>query len=180
MTHLPVGTEPSPYDRFYIEWGEATIKENLSVCLDVLKALLTLSLSLEGATAFLGKEAGISPTIRSALLFIFFAAAFCAFMGVVPTTSVVDLRQPEEIAAHKNRGAQAKALLVVGNRNRVGSGSWWSRWQSDLRWLVSRPTRRCSGLGPPCMAPPHRSCTARQATECQGVRQARTTEGVIA
>src|ERR1043165_5944762 len=106
MSHQQ-GRPPTEEEVFYIAWGRETIKNNISLCNDILKQLITLSSALLSVTLIF--EGIVTNERWKALVaFTFFCSLIVAFIGLLPYERKVQLHTPEEIKKHKQQALKSK------------------------------------------------------------------------
>lgn len=101
------GRPPTEEEMFYINWGRETVKNNITLCNDILKQLITLSSALLGVTIIFEKIVS-EEVFKAFVLLSFFTSLVVAFLGVLPFENNVNIDTPEEIKAHKQKALAHK------------------------------------------------------------------------
>jgi len=94
------GQPPTEEDLFYISWGYETVKNNIALCNDILKQIITLSSALLGVSIIYDHIVS-NETLKIFVLLSFFISLIIALIGLLPYENNVSLDTPEEIKTHK-------------------------------------------------------------------------------
>ncbi len=108
------GKVVSSDDKFYLDWGRESLRNNLRLLNDVLRQLVTLTSTLLGGTVVFLDEKIINPSYKIYIIMAFFIALIIAFIGMLPHTSKVNLSSPSAIKEHKIKSTRIKRYLVLG------------------------------------------------------------------
>jgi hypothetical protein len=116
----PVGTDPTAEEKFYLDWGLETVKSNISRLNELLRNLVTLSVSLlAGSVVFYG-DAMTTPFFKGMTTAALIAAAIVSVLGSIPEQYKIDLSDPNQIKAAKAQTLakkkiwyQASAILLL-------------------------------------------------------------------
>jgi ribose/xylose/arabinose/galactoside ABC-type transport system permease subunit len=124
-------------DEFYLDWGQETVKNNISLVNDVLKQCVSINGLLLGGSILFIEQTRIDGSVRVVIVLCFVASLASAFFGVLPFKGNVILERPSEIKLHKAAALSHKmkwllasaALLIIGLS--VGFGdNFWDRLRS--------------------------------------------------
>jgi hypothetical protein len=105
-------TTPSEEEKFYIEWGRETIKNNLIFANEVLRELVTLNSALLGGSIAFLDDTMLDPTLKPIVVALFLLSLIVSFLGIMPYESFVDLRVPDQIQQHKRRALRWKRRFL--------------------------------------------------------------------
>ncbi len=94
------GQLPTDEDIFYITWARETIKNNFTLCNDILKQLITISSALLGLS-IIYEQIVSCDTIKIFVLLSFFTSLIVALFGLLPYEKIVSIISPEDIKIHK-------------------------------------------------------------------------------
>ncbi|MEK7079562.1 MAG: hypothetical protein AAB929_05825 [Patescibacteria group bacterium] len=101
------GKAPSEEDIFYTSWGQETVKNNINLCNDILKQLITISSALLGVTIIYDKIVS-SEVLKILVLLSFFGSLIIALIGLLPYENKVRLDTPNDIKEHKRTALKHK------------------------------------------------------------------------
>jgi hypothetical protein len=101
------GQQPTEEEIFYTTWGQETIKNNITLCNDILKQLITISSALLGVS-IIYDHIVTSETLKIFVLLSFFISLIVAFIGLLPYENKVRLDTPDDIKAHKRKALKHK------------------------------------------------------------------------
>jgi len=101
------GKAPSEEDLFYASWGQETVKNNINLCNEILKQLITISSALLGVSIIYDKIVS-SEILKSFVLLSFFVSLIIAFIGLLPYENKVRLDTPKDIKEHKRTALKHK------------------------------------------------------------------------
>lgn len=101
------GQQPSEEEIFYTTWGQETVKNNINLCNDILKQLITISSALLGVS-IIYDHVVLSETLKFFVLFSFFVSLIVAFIGLLPYENKVRLDTPDDIKTHKRQALKHK------------------------------------------------------------------------
>lgn len=109
---IQVGRAPTPDEEFYYNWGQETLKQNLTLSNNILSNILVLSSALLGGIIFLMGEDLLFAKLKLLIAFAFLLSLIIAFIGILPFESKVDDRIPFDIKAHKSKALSSKRRYV--------------------------------------------------------------------
>jgi hypothetical protein len=101
------GQQPTEEEIFYITWGQETVKNNITLCNDILKQLITISSALLGVNIIYDNIVS-SETLKIFVLLSFFVSLIVAFIGLLPYENNVRLDTPDDIKIHKRQALKHK------------------------------------------------------------------------
>lgn len=101
------GRPPTEDEIFYSTWGRETLKNNINLCNDILKQLITISSALLGVTLIFDQIV-VADTVRIFVTTSFFASLIISFIGLLPYERKVSLSTPEDIKDHKQKTLKHK------------------------------------------------------------------------
>jgi hypothetical protein len=101
------GQQPTEEEIFYTTWGQETVKNNITLCNDILKQLITISSALLGVS-IIYEDIVSNETLKIFVLLSFFICLIVAFIGLLPYENKVRLDTPEEIKTHKRNAFKHK------------------------------------------------------------------------
>lgn len=101
------GHQPTEEEIFYTTWGQETVKNNITLCNDILKQLITISSALLGVSIIYDHIVS-NETMKIIVLLSFFISLIVAFIGLLPYENKVRLDTPEDIKTHKRNALKHK------------------------------------------------------------------------
>lgn len=101
------GQQPTEEEIFYITWGQETVKNNITLCNDILKQLITISSALLGVS-IIYDHIVTNETLKIFVLLSFFISLIVAFIGLLPYENKVRLDTPDDIKTHKRKALTHK------------------------------------------------------------------------
>lgn len=105
------GVPPTDEEIFYTTWGQETVKNNITLCNDILKQLITISSALLGVSIIYDHIVQ-SETLKMFVLLSFFASLIVALIGLLPYEKKVRLDTPADIKAHKQKALEHKRQFL--------------------------------------------------------------------
>jgi hypothetical protein len=102
MDAPPVGGEPTE-EKFYLEWGLETFKNNVTRLNDLQKNLVTLSVSLLAGTLIFYNDTYSVPVFKILASITLLVGAIVSVLGSMPHESRVELRSPRQIKILKEK-----------------------------------------------------------------------------
>ena len=115
---IPVGEKPTDEDRFYLQWGRETIKNNIALVNDILKHLTTLNTALIGGSIVFIDQGVMHQGAKVAVIVIFFVALFISFLGLLPYQSNFSPKNISAIKNHKRKALTYKCRVL--NSSAIG------------------------------------------------------------
>jgi hypothetical protein len=135
MNLPPVGGEPTSEEKFYLEWGLETFKNNVTRLNELQKNLVTLSVSLLAGTLIFYNDTFSTPIFKILTSITLLTGVIVAVLGSIPHESRIDLRSPRQIRnlkektfAIKKRWYYASICLIYGGLVFAFLGfmvKWW-------------------------------------------------------
>jgi hypothetical protein len=101
------GKPISEDDLFYISWGYETLKNNIKLCNDILKQLITISSALLGIS-IIYEHIIVNEVLKILVFICFFNSLIVAFLGILPYKSIITTKAPAEIKTHKEKTLKSK------------------------------------------------------------------------
>lgn len=101
------GQQPTEEEIFYTTWGQETVKNNITLCNDILKQVITISSVLLGVSIIYDHIVS-SETLKIFVLLSFFVSLIVAFCGLLPYENKVRLDTPDDIKTHKSQALKHK------------------------------------------------------------------------
>ena len=96
------GTAPSDEDKFFIEWGRETVKENIKVLNDSLRLFITLDTAIiSGYLTFFEKINIHSNILKIIPISVVIMSLIIAICGVYPTSIEISMISPSQIKNFK-------------------------------------------------------------------------------
>ncbi|MCD7916285.1 MAG: hypothetical protein LUG96_14195 [Tannerellaceae bacterium] len=77
------GRPPTEEEFFYTTWEKETLKNNINLCNDILKQLITLSTTLLGVTIIFDTIITVY-FLKLLVMVLFFTSLIIAFLGILP------------------------------------------------------------------------------------------------
>jgi hypothetical protein len=105
------GRPPTEDEIFYSTWGRETVKNNITLCNDILKQLITISSALLGVTIIFDTVV-TENYFKILVVFSFFASIVLAFIGLLPYERTVRLDTPADIKMHKQKALKHKRCYL--------------------------------------------------------------------
>ncbi|MCC8198825.1 MAG: hypothetical protein LIP06_09710 [Tannerellaceae bacterium] len=105
------GRPPTEEEFFYTTWGKETLKNNINLCNDILKQLITLSTTLLGVTIIFDTIITVY-FLKLLVMVLFFASLIIAFLGILPYERKVILDAPQDIKTHKEKTLKHKRTYL--------------------------------------------------------------------
>lgn len=105
------GQQPTEEELFYTAWGQETIKNNITLCNDILKQLITINSALLGVSIIYDNIVS-NDVIKILVLLSFFFSLIIAFLGVLPYENRVLMSSPEDIKIHKRNALKHKRQFL--------------------------------------------------------------------
>ena len=105
------GLPPTQEEIFYTTWGQETVKNNITLCNDILKQLITISSALLGVSIIYDHIVQ-SETLKIFVLLSFFISLVVALIGLLPYERKVSLNTPADIKTHKQNALRHKRLYL--------------------------------------------------------------------
>lgn len=111
-------------EKFYIEWGRETLKNNLTFANEILRQLVTLNATLLGGSIAFLSDNVIDATLKTVIICFFLLSLIVSFVGIMPYESSVDLRIPAEIRQNRQLALKWKRryLWTAGGLLALGFG----------------------------------------------------------
>jgi hypothetical protein len=106
------GQAPTEEDKFYIQWGRETIKNNLNFANEVLRQLITLNSALLGGSIVFLDEKLVKPPFRGLVISAFTLSLIFSFIGMMPYEATIDIRSPQDIKDHKQKALKHKRIYL--------------------------------------------------------------------
>jgi len=101
------GQKPTQEELFYTTWGQETVKNNITLCNEILKQLITISSALLGVS-MIYDDIVSNETLKFFVILCFFLSLFVAFIGILPYEKKVHLQTPDDIKTHKRKAFKHK------------------------------------------------------------------------
>lgn len=105
------GKPLSEEQKFYINWGQETVKNNIKLSNDILKQLISLNSAILGFSIIFDTIV-LDKTFEIIVLFTFFLSLIVSLIGLLPYEKKVNLDTPEEIKVHKNNALNHKRKFL--------------------------------------------------------------------
>lgn len=105
------GKKPTEDDVFYTNWGQETMKNNITLCNDVLKQLITINSALLGIS-IIYEYVIANKVLKVFVLLLFFISLVIAIIGILPYENKVELDVPNEIKKHKIKALKHKRCYL--------------------------------------------------------------------
>jgi hypothetical protein len=101
----PLGTDFTPEEKFYLDWGLDTIKSNISRLNDIQKTMATLSVSLLGGSLVFYGDAITTPVFKTLATIVLIFAALVSILGSMPSKYYLALDNPAQINTSKEKAS---------------------------------------------------------------------------
>jgi len=113
MNDISEEQNPHPEELFYKQWGWETLKNNISIVNDVLKQFVAINTAL--LSVYLGFFEKITVCFwGKIILFILLIFSFSiSIIGIYPFPIKVNLNEPADIKAYKEKRAKYKNRCLV-------------------------------------------------------------------
>lgn len=96
--------------KFYLEWGKESIKNNIKLLNDMLSKMIVLNASFAGGAVV--QKVIIDSTPKTILIVIFLIALVISFIGYMPFENAIDISAPNEIKVHKKKALKHKRIYL--------------------------------------------------------------------
>lgn len=105
------GQSPTSEERFYLEWGKQSLKENIKICNEILSKLITITIALSGGSIV---QTLVDNPIQKTIITSIFVIALClSILGYLPKKKYVDIDSPLEIKKYKRKLMKSKYIYVI-------------------------------------------------------------------
>jgi hypothetical protein len=121
IPELQKGQRLTTEEKFYSDWAKETIKNNITLCNDVLKQLISVSSAILGLTIIFEKVV-VSDWLRTISLLFVFLCLIISLIGLLPYEQKIQINSIDDIKAHKKKALKHKRqylwtsaiFLVIG------------------------------------------------------------------
>lgn len=132
----PVGGEPTPEEKFYLDWGLETVKANISRLSELQKNLVTASIALLGGSIVFYGETMTTPFFKWLTTAALIAAAIVSILGAIPEQYGLDLSDPYQIQAAKAAVLETKRKWYQASATLLLAGLCFAALGMAVRYLA--------------------------------------------
>lgn len=115
------GKELNDEDKFYLQWGRDTLRNNISLVNDILKQLVGINSALLGV-GIVYDEIVDNEFLRLLILIFFLVSLGSSFLGLLPYEDLVDSNSPSEIKTFKNNALKHKRRFLLSGTIFLAAG----------------------------------------------------------
>ncbi len=103
------GTAPSDEDKFYINWGRETVKENIKVLNDTLRLFITLDTAIiSGYLTFFNKLNIQNSILKIIPIALIISSLIIAIYSIYPKSDKISMISPSQIKIFKQERYELK------------------------------------------------------------------------
>ena len=110
-----VGKPPNSTEVFFAEWGDEIYKRTPTFLNEILRQLLTLSISLMGGSIAFLSDSLIEKNCKLAAVILFFLGMICSFVGIFPFRDNFERRCAKDIRESIDRSIAWKDGWIYGS-----------------------------------------------------------------
>lgn len=111
-TNIIEGRKPEYDEKFYLDWGRESLKNNLTLANDILKQELATNTALLGIfIAFLDKQT-LLPIYKLSSCVLFLIGIVISFLGLLPYEKMLYIDDPDGIRSHKKKALTHKRRYI--------------------------------------------------------------------